>query len=186
MYEYVKINYFKESKKIEEDGYERQNDFYIKHFGHLPNRITWEEDSKFQSSDRDLEIMNMKGEKVIISEKNRTKDYADTLFEIYSSFNDSTKGWAMHSTAKVLAYFMPSSIILLDLPTMVKMLSDPYNKITSQVENIDSGTKEKDIWIYGKPYPARIIKSYNPEYFSLSIAFSDKQLKKLGVWFKRF
>lgn len=179
----MKIHNFKDSQKFEAEGFEIQNDFYLKQFGHLPHRISWKEDSKYQSSDRDLYILNKNNEEIHISEKRRKEDFDDILFEIWSNYNECKEGWALHSTADLLAYFLPSSTVLLEMQSLVKMLSDPINKIKKQVQ---LGTNRNiDIWIYGETYPATLVKTYNETYTTLSITFSEKQLKRLGIRFKR-
>lgn len=186
MDEYVKIHNFKDSQKIEEEGFERQNDFYLKQFGHLPHRVSYVKYQDIQKSDRDLFIENKEGKILSISEKNRTKDFNDILFEIYSDYSRSKLGWGIDSEADILAYFLPSSIVILDMQKIVGILSDPENKMTKQVEDIGEGKKYRDIWINGVFYPVTIVKALNKGYFSLSITLKDEQLTNLGVRFKRF
>ena len=182
-----KIHNFEDSQKIEESGFGRQNKFYKQYFGNLPHRVSYVKYKEIQRSDRDLFIENTKGEVFSISEKNRTEDYDDILFEIYSiyyldgDYRNKT-GWGMDSKADLLAYFLPSSVVLVDMKKMVSILSDPCNKITKQVEMIYRGTMDKDIWFYNKPYHSTIVRAYNKSgYWSLSITLKERILKELGV-----
>lgn len=179
--DFCKVHDFRESQKIEEEGFERQDRFYIEHFGKLPTRIPWEEDMEFQRGDRDLKIEYF-GEEIIVSEKNRTEDYTDTAFEIWSVFPNKT-GWSMHSYAKLLCYFLPSSVMIVNMEDMVKILTE--NKISRQVGWYYDNHRYLDIWINGVFYFVPVIRAQNKSYSSICIAFTDEQLKQLGVRFKR-
>lgn len=179
----VKVHNFRDSQKVEEEGFERQDRFYLEQFGCLPTRIPWEEDMDFQRGDRDLKIEYC-GEEIIVSEKNRTRDFTDTAFEIWSKWPND-KGWGLHSFSKLLCYFLPSSVIIVNMEDMVKILADPKNKISRQVGRYEDTHRYLDIWINGVFYFVPVIRAQNESYSSICIAFTDEQLKQLGVRFKR-
>lgn len=187
-----KTHDFNQSMKVEQEGFERQDRFYLEHLGHLPHRVKYFDYMDIQKSDRDLYIENNAGKIRWISEKNRTEDYTDVLFEIYSDYFGEKLGWAMHSEADTLAYFLPSSLVLVDMEKMVKILSDPKNKMDKQVECYDEKFRHHDIWVNGVVYNLPVIRAKNKNkysnrvYYSVSIAFTDEQLKQLGVSFRRF
>lgn len=182
----AKVHNFKECLEFERKGYERQDKFYMQHFHCIPfnERIPYEENRQYQKSDRDLDFI-YNGKVESISEKNRKKDRTDTLFEIWSAWPND-EGWAMHSNATLLCYFMPSSIIVVNMKDMLKILKDPANKISRQVKEYEEGCRSMDIWINGKFYYLPVIRAQNEGYSSISIAFTDEQLKQLGIRFKRF
>lgn len=190
--DFCKVHDFNDSLEIEREGFERQDKFYLEYFGHLPQRVRYFDHADIQKSDRDLYIENKAGELLWISEKNRTEDYTDVLFEIHSDYFGEKPGWGMNSEAKTLAYFLPSTIVLVDMEKMVKILSDPKNKMDKQVECYDEKFRHHDIWINGVVYNLPVIRAKNKNkysnnvYYSVSIAFTDKQLKQLGVSFSRF
>lgn len=179
----MQIHDFNDSLKIEQSGFERQDRFYMEYFENLPHRVTFKENPEFQKSDRDLEIYNKAGELKTVSEKNRTRQYNDVLFEIYSNY--STKiGWGLDSTADLLAYFLPECMFLVDMPSMVRILQ--RNKLKEQVSYQEEYFKLGTIDIDGNEYKVPLIRANNKGYFSLSIAFTTEQLKRMGVRHKVF
>lgn len=184
--EVSKIHDFQESLKIEREGFKRQDEFYKKYFGNLPHRVSYVDYEEIQKSDRDLFIENAEGKILSVSEKNRTKDYDDVLFEIFSNYYQSIRGWGMDSKADILAYFLPSSLVLVDMPSVVEILSNPANKITKQVEYYEEQLRHHDIWINGQSFNVPVIRARNKKYSTVSIALKDSQMQQLGIRFKRF
>lgn len=182
----VKVHNFKECLKIEREGYERQDKFYMQHFGCIPfeERIPYEENRNYQCSDRDLNFI-YKGEVKSISEKRRIRDFTDTLFEIYSKYNFNDLGWGMESTADLLCYFMPSSVMVVNMKDAVGVLANPENEIATQVGWYEDYTM-KDFTINGNKYKLPIIRAQNEGYSTISIALTDSQMRELGIRFKRF
>jgi hypothetical protein len=173
-----KIHNFEDSQKIEESNFSIQDNFYLKHFGHLPERVDFEKFPEIQKKDIDLYITNKSGERKSVSEKFRPENHSDICFEIYSIY--STKvGWACESEADLLCYFLPDTAVVLQMDKIVEILK--RNKITKQIDDINEQLKYKDIWIDGETYFVPVIKALNKGYFSLSIAFNEKQLKRMGV-----
>lgn len=179
-----KIHDFNESLKIEVEGFGRQDEFYKKYFGNLPHRVSFLDYEEIQKSDRDLFIENADGRILSVSEKNRTEDYDDVIFEIFSNYS-TKRGWAVESKADILAYFLPSSVVLVDMSSVVGILSNPENRIMKQVKYYEEQCRFHDIWINGAFYNIPVIRARNKNYSTVSIALKDSQLKQLGVRFKR-
>lgn len=180
----AKVHNFKECLKIEREGYDRQDKFYLQHFHCIPfnERIPYEENRNYQCSDRDLDFI-YNGEVKSISEKNRTKDFPDTLFEIYSKYNFNKLGWGMESTATLLCYFLPSSVMVVNMQDAVGVLAN--NDIQKQVGWYEGYTMN-DFTINGNKYKLPIIRAQNDGYSTISIALTDSQMRELGIRFKRF
>lgn len=178
-----KVHNFKECLKFEQEGYDRQDKFYLQHFGCIPfnERIPYEENRRYQKSDRDLDFI-YNGEVKSISEKRRKDDFPDTLFEIYSVWPNE-KGWAMHSYADLLCYFMPSSVMVVNMQDAVGVLVN--NDIPNQIVRYEGYTM-KDFTINGNKYKLPVIRAQNDGYSTISIALTDSQMRELGIRFKRF
>lgn len=172
------VHDFNYSLKTEKSNFEKQDAFYLEHFGNKPQRIDFEKYPEIQKKDIDLYIKNKEGIIKSVSEKYRPAKHSDIAFEIFSKYS-TDKGWSMDSEADLLAYFLPNNVVLLDMPSMVDILN--RNRMTKQIDDINEQLKYKDIWIDGETYFVPVIKALNKGYFSLSIAFNEKQLKRMGV-----
>lgn len=172
------VHDFNNSLKTEQSNFSIQDNFYLKHFGHLPQRIDFEKYPEIQKKDIDLYITNKEGITKSVSEKYRPANHSDIAFEIFSKYS-TDKGWSMDSEADLLAYFLPNNVVLLDMPSMVDILN--RNRMTKQIDYINEQLKYKDVWIDGETYFVPVIKALNKGYFSLSIAFNTTQLEKMGV-----
>lgn len=182
-----KTNYmvhdFNNSLKTEQSNFSIQDNFYLKHFGHLPHRVDFEKFPGIQRQDIDLHIENRERRVFSISEKFRPDSYGDILFEIYSVYS-TEPGWSLTSKADLLAYFLPDTIVLLNMKQMTDILK--RNNLKDQICYQEESFRHKTIYIDDNEYFVPVIRANNKGYFSLSIALNTEQLKKIGVRHKVF
>lgn len=172
------VHDFKDSLKVEQSQFERQDNFYRHLFGHEPNRLDYDKYPEAQREDIDLTITNKAGKVKTISEKYRPYDYNDILLEVFSVFPNK-KGWAMDSHADILAYWFPSRLFLLDMVQIKTMFTK--NSISKKVHLIDGSAERVKIEINGSEYNPLLIRARNKTYSSLSLVLSFEDLYKLGI-----
>lgn len=167
-----------ESLKVEQSQFERQDGVYRRLFGHKPHRIDYNMFPDTQRDDIDLTIMNKAGIWKTISEKYRPVDYGDILLEVWSVFPNK-HGWAMFSHAKVLAYWFPTRLVLLDMHSIVDTFR--RNRISEQVYLIDTTRERVTLTIDGEEYNPWVIRAVNTTYSSISVALNFESIERLGI-----
>lgn len=176
-----------DSIRLERENWPRADKFYLEHLCQNPKRfvrVDYDKHPDIQRNDIDLVILNESDELFKISEKKRDRDWEDILIEIYSCYSDKI-GWGMDSKANKLAYYLPSSVVILEMQPIVEIMR--RNRMTEQIDWIDFRKKNIKVEMDGNTFEVPEIKARNQHketqevYHSLSICLNRQQLDKLGI-----
>ncbi len=168
----------KDSLKVEQSQFEKQDELYRQWFNNNPHRIDYNKYPDIQRADIDLVIKNRQGNPVKISEKYRPYDYGDILFEVWSVFPNK-HGWALESKADILAYWFPTRVVIIDILKTVEIFE--RNEISKQMHLIEDSKELCSFILNNKTYYFWVVRAINQTYSSLSVALKYEHLDKLGI-----
>lgn len=161
---------FYESRKTETKHFTAADIFYRERLGATKiARCDYftKEGRNFQKADIDL-WLNLKTEKISVSEKKRTRDYNDLYLEVYGKFPD-TPGWITHSKADFLAYFFPERVFWADFPQIIRFYNEQFapqfpQELFKRLLNRNPGRNAIEkitVNVAGLSYPVSLIQAYN-------------------------
>lgn len=166
----MRAHNFYESRKTELKHFTDADIFYTEQLGAtkiVRCDYSTKEGRNFQKADIDL-WLNLKAERVSVSEKKRTRDYNDLYLEVYSKFPDMP-GWTTHSKADFLAYFFPERVFWAGFPQIIRFYNEQFAPQFSQelfkkfrYHNRGKNAIEKiTVNVAGLSYPVSLIQAYN-------------------------
>lgn len=168
----------KDSLKVEQSQFEKQDRIYRHLFGHEPHRLDYDKYTDAQRDDIDLVIKNNSGRPLKISEKYRPFDYGDVLFEVWSVFPND-KGWGCESKADIMTYWTPTKLTIIDIRKTVEIFE--RNEISKQMHLIEDSKELCSFILNHKTYYFWVVRAINQTYSSLSVALKYEHLDKLGI-----
>lgn len=170
----------KDSLKVEQSQFDKQDELYRQWFNNNPHRIDYNKYPDIQRADIDLVIKNRVGRPLKISEKYRPYDYGDILFEIFSTYPNK-HGWSLESKADILSYWFPTRVVIIDIQKVVETFE--RNEMGKKVWLPDQMKELITMEIDGNIYHPYLIRAVNEGYSSISLAFKFEDLENLGIKF---